>query len=391
MKVAVINAFGFESGGMTTLCFYYNKLGIDVYIKDIVRPLKYKTLPAGAFVYSKDDELLDIAKCYERLIFLPPAYKSDYKTGKYEKAFYPIFKIKKYYPDIQLCYLYCSRGADDFVQYLLPTLENNQFEFDYYFSISTELIGIKDNIVAFDINAFMFTDSLPVDFESKENVILTAGRVEGFKGVVKYLGSLVPDNKFIYVHEGAGYSFNKTGVSVPPQLLSMKKDPRFSFKDYTESPTLDTINIYPTYKLDDIYNRWPKYFAGVCCIMGTNHKYTKTIDLLGNVRWSVTNSAEDTLIKKQSNLWGICGLEYANLEMINLGLPVLFSRGYSILLGFNDDRLIYDNFSEIPDKLYAITNENTYIDCVQYQRQFFEKKQAAINKCILEIFNKEKL
>ena len=389
MRVAVINSFGFESGGMTTLCLYYSKLGIPVYIKNIVRPLKYKLQDKDINIYTSDEELFNISSEYDRLIFLPPAYKSDFKTGKYEKAFLPIFSIRKNNPNIQLCYLYCSRDSKDFIDYLLPTLTKNNFEFDYYFSISTELKGLKPNIICFDINAFCFHDNEKTPFSLRNKIVLTAGRVEGFKGTLKYFNNIILSSNFAYVHEGAGFTFNQNNVSVPPQLLQMKNNKTVVFKKYSDTPEFNKLNIYPTYKLEDIYIRWPTYFVGICCIMGTEHKYKKSSNLLGLDSWQVMDNRESTTVKRQSNLWGVNGLEYANLEMIDLRLPVMFSRGYSELLHFDDSRLIYDSFSEIPEKLKLLEEESYYTDCLNYQYAFFKNRQSNINKNIIDIFTKE--
>ena len=388
MNTAIINSFGFESGGMTTLCLYYSKLGFDVYIKDKVHPLKYKMSIENANIYNSDDELLDISKKYDRLIFLPPAYKSDLKSGLYEKAFLPIFDIRKNNPNVELCYLYCSRDSDDFIDYLLPVLTRNNFDFDHYFSITPKLLNIKSNVKCFDINAFIFDGDVNIRYDS--DIVFTAGRVEGFKGVVKYFDNINFDSGYTYVHEGAGYNFNKNGnVSVPLQLLNVKNNPNVLFKQYGDVPVINKLNIYPTYKLEDAKYRWSNYFAGICCIMGTKTLYKKGNTLFDKDTWFVDNKAEDTLISKQSKLWGIGGLEYANLEMINIGIPVLFSRGYSNIIGFNDDRLIYNRFSEIPTKLDKLKSHDVYEDTIKYQREFFIKKQADINKTIIDIFRGE--
>ena len=389
MRVAIINSFGFESGGMTTLCIQYSKLGLDVYIKDVVHDLKYKTLIGNVHTYSNDSELVTISRNYDRLIFLPPAYKSDFKTGKYLNAFLPIVKLRTQNPNIQLCYLYCSRDKKDFLEYLLPTLRTLEFDFDYYYSISTEIQDLLPNILCFDINAFQF-DDLPDICEEHTNVVLTAGRIEGFKGIVKYLNHVpIDDSKFMYVHEGAGFTFNKTGsVSVPMQLMQMKLDNRFVFKRYEDQPEVNVINIYPTYKLTDIQSRWITYFAGICCIMGTENKYVQSKSLFDN-SWRVINNKEQTLVSKQAKLWGVRGLEYANLEMINLGLPVLFSRGYGELLQFDDSRLLYSRFSEIPAILEKLTDLWYYKTCRNAQRSFFVNKQSTINKRIIEVFTGE--
>lgn len=213
MNVAVVNAFGFDSAGMSTLCLQYSRLGIDVYFKDVLHPLKNKMDNTYDIrFYKTDAELVKISKLYDRMIFLPPAYKADYLNGKYEKAFKFIFDIRESNKDIELWYLYCSRDTDDFTECLIPMLESNNFDFDIYLSICTKLSGYKDNVVCMDINAFTFDDIKPV--KETKKVVFTAGRIEGFKGTGKYLSAIDSEflnSDFTYIHEGAGYSFNSKG------------------------------------------------------------------------------------------------------------------------------------------------------------------------------------
>ena len=122
--------------------------------------------------------------------------------------------------------------------------------------------------------------------------------------------------------------------------------------------------------------------------MGTENKYVQSKSLFDN-SWRVINNKEQTLVSKQAKLWGVRGLEYANLEMINLGLPVLFSRGYGELLQFDDSRLLYSRFSEIPAILEKLTDLWYYKTCRNAQRSFFVNKQSTINKRIIEVFTGE--
>ena len=69
------------------------------------------------------------------------------------------------------------------------------------------------------------------------------------------------------------------------------------------------------------------------------------------------------------------------------GVPVFFSRRYAQLLGFTDDRLIYNCFSEIPDKVNALIDY--YDDAREKQWHWFVDSISKLNAEIIDTFTKE--
>ena len=105
---------------------------------------------------------------------------------------------------------------------------------------------------------------------------------------------------------------------------------------------------------------WINYYAGICCILGTKSDSVRSNNLF-NSGIVATDKIEEARLVKQEIYWNTA-LEYVNLEMIAYGVPVLFSNKYASLIGFNDDRLIYNKFADIPQKVQELKNDtiNTF-------------------------------
>lgn len=385
MKTVIVNAVGFDGGGISKLGIEYSKLGFDVYFKNKILPLQFRpNRISNVKFYNDIDTLINILSEYERVIFLT-FYDNDL-----DSIVPSLSKLRNNLPNLEFCYLYCDRRVDRLVL-LLEVLEKYNVTFDYYFSINPNILSIVSNCTFLNVNAFTFS---PFRFNNiRKNVVLTAGRIEGFKGTLSYFGSIDKEflnSDFYYIHEGARFNFNKSGnISSPPQLLTCfdmttkpkKLKPEFSFKLYDELPEFDKLTIYPSYSIDDI-GRWSDYYAGICCILGSRSTCRNVQSFIGT-RWVVDDKKEETLLIKKSKIWSDA-VEYVNLEMINAGLPVLFSRKYSELIDFHDDRLIYNSFSSIPNKLEAL--RDYYEDVIEKQYNVFNEKQIVVNETIKRIF-----
>lgn len=387
MKTVIINATGFDGGGIAKLGIEYSKLGFDVYFKDIVHPLQFKPLGlANIKFYDTITELKEIISIYDRVIFLT-FYDNDL-----DSAVSNIAKLRTELPNIEFCYLYCDRNIDRLLR-LLTYLKKYSVDFDYYFSINPNVLDIVENCIYLNVNAFTFLETAYLSLCERNKIVLTAGRVEAFKGTLSYFKSI--DTKFLdsdyyFIHEGARFNFNKSGtISTPPQLLALfdiskspkQLKPEFLFKCYGDEPVSGKLTIYPSYSLDAI-NRWSNYYAGICCILGSKSSCKKIKSLIGNT-WVAEDSRENSLLVKKAKIWGPA-VEYANLEMIDCGLPVLFSRKYSEVINFYEDALIYDSFSQIPDKLDELKNNYSIIQ--QKQHDLFVDRQNAINTRIKKVF-----
>ena len=389
--VAIVNTTGFDGGGIARLGIEYSKLGLDVYFKDMIHPLQFKPNEvANVKLYNTFDELVSFISKYDRLIFL--TFYDKYLEVNVKQ----LMELRNTYPNMEICYLYCDRNNKRLIK-LLDVLAKYNAEFDYYFSINPNIDDLVENVITLNVNAFTFPEaSYNLKCRVRSNIVLTAGRTEAFKGVLNYFSSI--DDEFLessykYIHEGARYRFNNTGtVSTPVQLLSLfdiTKSPKqlksqYAFKDYGEEPCCGKLTIYPSYNPDDIYKRWSHYYAGICCILGTKNKLVKRGNLFSN-QWVVDDLRENNLMTKKLKLW-TDAIEYANLEMIACGLPVLFSRKYAEVIGFDIEELIYNSFSEIPNKLDSLKMNYNEIRNAQYE--LFRLRQDKVNSNILDTFTK---
>jgi len=391
-KIAIINQIGFEGGGITKLGIEYSKIGLDVYFKDVVQPLQFKPDDVGNIkLYTSVLELLNIIEenKYDRLIFLPLTLYDK----ELDVALQSVIQIRNKYSDIELCYLFCNRRVMR-AKRLLNVCRANNFFFDHYFSITPDLCNYVDNCTYMNINAV--TVSKKPKLHSRNNVIFSAGRVEAVRGTIAYFQSI--DSNFIkddfyYIHEGAKYRFTKNGISVSPQLFSLfdmtckpkKILSNYRFLNYGDMPSKDKLNIYPSYKLDDAMFRWSQYYLSICCILGSKSICRTTKSLLGK-NCLADDLIEDGRLNNIALVWDDA-LEYADMEKILCGVPVLFSIKYAQIIGFTDFRLIYNSFSEIPRKAKELKFCRN--DAWNKQYDWLVNKVVDVNKNIVKEFTKE--
>lgn len=392
-KTAIIIPVGFDGSGITTLGIEFSKIGLDVYFKNIVQPLQFRPNNVSSIhLYNSDKELFSLSDDYDRFIFLNFTLHAD----TLEQSLQSLFELRRYNHSIELCYLHCGRRIKKFGR-LLDVCHRNNFDFDYYFSITPNICEYVDNYNYLNINAYTFPILPKVAMSDRKRVILTSGRVDAVKGTTSYFKSIQFGfnlNDFYYVHEGAKFNFNTTGsVSVPFQLLDLFDSSvhpkvireQYAFSRYGELPSKNKLTLYPTYSLDDIYSRWSTYYAGISCVLGTISSCDKKKTLLGT-KYIAQNPIENKSISNRLHLWNDA-LEYADLEKIAVGLPMFISRHYSEILGFTDENLIYDSFLEIPELVANLSN--VYDISRQNQYKFFSDKQSMINQYIVEQFTGE--
>lgn len=371
MKTAIIIPTGFDGGGSTTLGYQFHKIGLDVYFNNVVAHNQYRS-QLDVNLYNSTEELIEILKDYEKVIFSLLAVRGK-DLGD---SINILSDIKIALPNLKICYLNCGRK----IGMLEDIIKDSPINFDWIYSISPA-DTICNNSSYLDINAYTFRDEF-ISVE-KSPIIFTAGRVESVKGIIRYFNSFTDSFKnddYFYIHEGANFSFNKNGsVSTPLQMLTLKNNPNVVFKNYGDSANIDKLNVYPSYNIDDIEKRWSTYYAGVCCILGS--KSTQVSSLFDD-SISCKDPKETALLRRQPQ-WS--GLEYTNIEMIDVGVPVLFSKMYAQqVLGFDYEPLIYDRFEQIPKKVKEL--ESCYTDAIKYQRDFFIQKQVKINQNIIKNF-----
>lgn len=393
MKTAIVNVVGFDGGGIAKLGIEYSKIGLDVYFNDVIQPLQFKPNDCGNIkVFSFDLDIDIVLSNYDRIIFLPLTINDK----DLEKQFCKVISLRKRYQNVEFCYLYCGRKLKHLMN-LLELQAKYNFTFDHYFSITPKLLDYVESASYLIINAYTFPNIKVIKpLEDRTNVVFTAGRVESVKGVTAYFQSINNEffnGEYIYIHEGAKFSINKSGtVSTSPQLFTvfdMTKSPKcvkaeFDFAKYGDPPKSNKLTIYPSYCLDYVAE-WSKYYAGICCILGTKSKSVRSNNLFSN-SIVATDKIEESRLVKQEIYWNTA-LEYVNLEMIAYGVPVLFSNKYANLIGFNDDRLIYNKFTDIPQKVHEL--KTYYDDARNQQYDWIVNNWKSVNSNIVKEFTKE--
>ena len=390
-RVAIINPVGFDGLGSETLCIQYAKLGLDVWFHS-----QDKVEVSDIMIYSSSDELLELSTNYDRLLFINLWYGVDVPDNVLDD----LIMLRNNRPSLELCYIYCTRSSNLMTK-LLVACDKTGFMFDRVFTLSGDLQNFnRCPVTKMRLNAITLLDYEPQPFNSRKDIVFTSGRVASVKGTLKYFKSMQGDflskaGKFKYVHEGANFTFHKTdsGVSgsvVLMPLFDMTKHPKevkseYIFKRYGDAPQLGKLNIYGEYNREDAICRWQNYFAGICCILGTISDYVDS-NLLFDNELIIRDNKERTAIETASLLWN-GDLEYADIEKLMSGVPLFFSRRYAQLLGFTDDRLIYNCFSEIPDKVNALVEY--YDDARESQWNWFVKSISTLNSDILNIFTQD--
>ena len=398
-KVAIVNCVGFDRGGATTVCVEYAKLGIDV-LFNISHPLDstlidlYKSMK-NLYTYSSEKELVQLLVRYDRVLFFNMWYGKTIPETVLDCA----ILTKSTYPDKDVCYMTCFRKIDD-MQRLLPICQKHQFMFDHVFSLNPQIKNVTGwcNATVMNMNAVTLSQYSPVPVGDRKKIVFSSGRTEAFKNTTKYIQSITDEflqssGDFTYLHEGAGFNFNKSGgVSCQPQLLSVFNlvspktvKPQYTFKHYGEVPDTTKFNLYPAYNFNEIEMRWKYYYAGVCCILGTVSGYSITNNLF-DTKLEISDSRERKLTEEKAKNWNT-DLEYADIEKITFGVPVFFSRMYADIIGFTDERLIYNAFSEIPNKVSALSS--CYDEVREVQYQWLVDKVKGVNESIIKNFTKE--
>ena len=393
-RVAIINQAGFDKLGAETLCLRYADIGLSAWFKSDVRP-DYASSP-NIHIYSNVDALIDMAENYDRLIFINLWFGVDIP----ETIFDDIITLKNKYPNKEFCYIHCARVMLH-INKMLPIFDRHNFMFDHIFSLCNGMKSFdRCPVTIMKLNALDILDYNPVPFSERKNIVYTSGRVAAFKGTSRYFKSvndtfLSRMGNFKYVHEGANFNFHKNddGVSSSVTLLSLfntakhpkELKPEYTFKRYGDDPQSGKLNIYPSYDLESAQERWRTYYAGICCILGTESRYIVRNTLFGD-DCVLENPRENTIIEKSAELWN-GDLEYADIEKLSMGVPVFFSRRYAQILGFTDTRLIYDCFADIPDKVNQLAD--CYDEVRQNQWDWFVNSARNTNADIIKIFTSD--
>lgn len=395
-EVAIIKPSGICNGGTTTICLQYAKLGFDVYFKQIKHDNCYflPKFDTNVYTYRDVNHLIELLRSYTRIFVVDIWVDLNYNSPVMDE----IISVHNSLPKLEICHIYTFRECAVWNRLMRYCVEHN-FKFDNTISLNYAITSTSP-ITYMDINAFCIYDVAVVPIEHKKKVIFTNGRVHTYKGLLSFLKSVdlnfftsIPD--FAYVHEGALFTFHNDGIGVscPLNMLSLfdttkhPKKPKdgIVFKKYDDVPEKCKFNIYPQYNLEDVQLRWPYYYVGICLLFGTKSGYVKSTSLFQS-EYVIENVRERNKIAKMSIGWND-SLEYADMEKILMGIPVVFSKTYAKLIGFYDVRLIYDKFSDIPQIILNL--QDCYDEVRMAQYSWLKSKVIHTNNKILLQFTKD--
>ena len=175
-----------------------------------------------------------------------------------------------------------------------------------------------------------------------------------------YLNS---EPKIPYVYAGANYSiprwvnkntfggdFNMLGILMKDGKL---KDGYIPIVDYNLPPQIDKCNLYPRFTFQEQDLVYSKIGVAVCPTLA--REYSEHL------------KKDDNYITKNQKYWEI-GMEYSNYELIDYGIPVMFSRDYC---NTYDSTMI----EEFPELVY-----DNLEDCLQYVQRNYDKLQESAYK-----------
>ena len=169
--------------------------------------------------------------------------------------------------------------------------------------------------------------------------------------------------KIPYVYTGVNYSiprwvnkhtfggdFSILGVFIKDSKL---KDGYIPIVDYNLPPQIDKCSLYPRFTFQEQDLVFSKIGVAICPTLA--REYSEHL------------KKDDNYIIKNQKYWEI-GMEYSNYELIDYGIPVMFSRDYCNTY----DKTMIDEF---PELVY-----DNLEDCLQYVQENYDKLQESAHK-----------
>ena len=175
--------------------------------------------------------------------------------------------------------------------------------------------------------------------------------------------ALKTEPKIPYVYAGVHYNVKRLqnkgvfGGGLDILGVFMKdgklKDGYIPIVDYNLPPEIDKCSLYPRFTFQEQDLVYSKIGVAVCPTLA--REYSEHL------------KKDDSYIIKNQKYWQI-GMEYSNYELIDYGIPVMFSRDYC---NTYDETMI----DEFPELVY-----DNLEDCLQYVQENYDKLQESAYK-----------
>ena len=362
---------GFDDSGASMLPLRMNDIyGINVLFKSTNNP--YKNID-GIDIYTSYYDLYDkVRELKPKVLFFILPLFNDKKKKELTYFISTLFLLRRKL-GCKIIMIDCSRrgellGGRD-TQDKIEDLEQNVIKerFDSIWSLT----GLsKDNWGRFtkgykkvDFNIYTLKDKT---IENRERTIGYCSRVASFKGSTRLLRQMVAKLELAeipYIYAGVHYNVkrlqNKAVFGGGLDILGIfMKDSKLKegyapIIDYSLPPQVGKCSLYPRFTFQEQDIVYSKIGVAICPTLA--REYSEHL------------KKDDNYIIKNQKYWEI-GMEYSNYELIDYGIPVMFSRDYC---NTYDKTMI----EEFPELVY-----DNIEDCLQYVQENYDKLQESTYK-----------
>ena len=392
--IIVVNPAGLDKGGSETLGRQFAEL-LDCPVVFRLRP-KEDYEESGRVHYFRENEDLDRYNPKLAIINLFDVRKNWFVSKKPED-FVQYFKDR----NIKTAFVYCIRSNQ-----ARAVLEGNRYliencDYVLYYSDSLEDIiePLNKNTIKTDINIYNFHEDIkPLPLSKRSKIVTTSGRPESIKALPRFLKNLKENisndifKELYFVHQGASFKYSRSGkISGAMSIVNLLYnndlknkvlDPAFNpvEKEFelTDKLQHNKINLFQQYNKDNTKDIWPKMLVNI-------------YPALGKIKADDGSKKEERYINRHKKYWSKA-MEYVQLEMIDYGVPVLFSKEFLKTYEFGKDLLeldfSYEFYEDIPDILSDILKDkDKYEHIVTKQKEIMTRAQEEINNNFKELIN----
>lgn len=385
--IIVVNPAGLDRGGSETLGRQFAEL-LDCPVVFRLRP-KEDYEESGRTHYFRENEDLDRYNPKLAIINLFDI-RNGWFASKSPEDFMQYFKDR----GIITVFVFCIRSnmAKAIIKGNEHLIKNSDYVLYYSDSLQEEMESLNKNAIKTDINIFNFNESMiPLKFEDRLRIVTTAGRVEAIKALPRFFRNLksnINDNIYkdvYFIHQGARFkeSLETKKISGPLGLIQLlcdgdlkTKEINKSFncieKEFELSDRLEhnKINMLLPYDKENIKDIWPRLLVNI-------------YPVLGKIKADNGSKKEKNYIDRHKGYWDK-SMEYAQLEMIDYGTPVLFSKEFLENYEYGQELLdldfYYECYEDIPDALSkTINDKDKYEYIANSQKEIMMKAQEDIN------------
>lgn len=392
--IIVINPSGLDKGGSETLGRQFAEL-LDCPVIFRLRPKEdYKE--SGRVRYFRENEDLDRYNPKLAIINLFDINQGWF-ASKRPEDFIQYFKDR----NIKTVFIYCVRNdrSKAVLEKNRCLIKNCDYVLYYSDSLKNIIEPLNKNAIRTDINVYSFHEEIePLSLSERCNIVTTSGRLEAFKALPRFLENLkenISNDVFkdvYFVHQGGVFKTSKSGhISGSLSLVNILHnnnlkdkilDNRFNCveKEFrlTDKLQYNKINLFLQYSKDNIKDIWPKLLVNI-------------YPVLGKIKADNGSKKEERYINAHKEYWSKA-MEYVQLEMIDYGTPVLFSKEFLRTYEFGQDLLEldfnYECYEDIPDILSnIIKDKDKYEYITKTQKEIMIRIQKQLNDNFVELIN----